>query len=52
MENKISQQELIALLALSSGKRKETCEEFIASLFRIIESSLSDGETVRIKGFG
>lgn len=52
MENKISQQELIALLALSSGKRKEICEAFINSLLNTIESRLSEGEIVRIKGFG
>lgn len=52
MQNKITINRLAAMLAISTGKQKKLCEDFIKELFRIVTEELSEGENVRIKGFG
>lgn len=52
MEKKINIQTLTALLALSMGKQKKLCEDFLRELFSIVMDEVSKGENVRIKGFG
>lgn len=52
MENKISMQRLAAMLAITTGKQKKLCEDFLKEIFRIVADELVNGENVRIKGFG
>ncbi len=52
MNNKITTSGLAAMIALATGKQKQLCEDFVSSLFRIVEHELKKGENVRIKGFG
>ena len=52
MENKITLPKLVAMLALTTGKQKKLCEDFLRELFKVIGDELSRGENVRIKGFG
>lgn len=43
---------LAAMLAITTGKQKKLCEDFIKEIFRIVSDELAAGESVRIKGFG
>ncbi len=52
MNDKITMTRLAAMLAISSGKQKKLCEDFLKELFAIVEEELTKGENVRIKGFG
>lgn len=52
MENKITLPRLAAMLAITTGKQKKLCEDFLKELFRIVSEELENGENVRIKGFG
>lgn len=52
MNDKITMTRLAAMLAISSGKQKKPCEDFLRELFAIVEEELTKGENVRIKGFG
>lgn len=52
MNDKITMTRLAAMLAISSGKQKKLCEDFLRELFAIVEEELTKGENVRIKGFG
>ncbi len=52
MKQKIVFPTLVANLAIQSGKSKKQCEDFLRELFSIVEKSLSEGESVRIKGLG
>ena len=52
MNDKITMTRLAAMLAISTGKQKKLCEDFLRELFAIVEEELVKGENVRIKGFG
>lgn len=52
METKITMPRLAAMLAITTGKQKKLCEDFIKEIFRIVSDELAAGESVRIKGFG
>ena len=52
MNDKITMTRLAAMLAISTGKQKKLCEDFLRELFAIVEEELLKGENVRIKGFG
>ena len=52
MENKIPMTRLAAMLAITTGKQKRLCEDFLKEIFRIVADELAKGEGVRIKGFG
>lgn len=43
---------LAAMLAITTGKQKKLCEDFLRELFRIVAEELEHGENVKIKGFG
>lgn len=52
MNDKITMTRLAAMLAISTGKQKKLCDDFLRELFAIVEDELVKGENVRIKGFG
>lgn len=52
MNGKISLQELSALLALASGRPRTACDNFLRSFISVVSDSLSQGESVKLKGFG
>lgn len=52
MENRISIFVLAARMAEATGKSRKLCEDFIREFFRLASESLSEGENLRIKGFG
>lgn len=52
MNDKITFQELTALLSLGSGLKKETCELFLRKFIAVVSESLEQGESVKLKGFG
>lgn len=52
MDNKITMQRLSAMLALATGKQKKLCEDFLKEIFKIVAERISQGESVKIKGFG
>jgi len=51
-KEKISSQEIIDLLASKAGISKKAAEDFLKSMFGIIEDTLIAGEQVKVKGFG
>lgn len=52
MENKLTMSRVAAMLAISTGKQKKLCEDFVKEIFRIVGDELAADESVRIKGFG
>lgn len=52
MESKLTIPALAAILADNTGRTKKSCEDFIKEFFRLTADMLSEGESVRIKGFG
>lgn len=52
MNEKITLPSLVNLLAAKSGYPKKQCEEFLRELFNTIVNTISDGENIKIKGFG
>lgn len=52
MKQKITFPTLVANLAISSGKSKKQCEDFLRELFNVIEETLTQDEPVKIKGLG
>lgn len=52
MNGKISLPELSALLALASGRPRTACDNFLRSFISVVSDSLSQGESVKLKGFG
>lgn len=52
MDNKITMQRLSAMLALATGKQKKLCEDFLKEIFKIVTDRISQGDSVKIKGFG
>lgn len=51
-KEKISSQEIIDLLASKAVISKKAAEDFLKSMFGIIEDTLIAGEQVKVKGFG
>lgn len=52
MENKVATAAIASLLSETSGKNRKFCEDFIREFFKVTGDALSNGENVRIKGFG
>lgn len=52
MNNRLSMQDIIDMLALQHDIPKEDAEKFIVELFNVIELGLADDELVKIKDFG
>lgn len=52
MNGKISLPELSALMALASGRPRTACDNFLRSFISVVSDSLSQGESVKLKGFG
>lgn len=52
MKQKIVFPTLVANLAIHTGKSKKQCEDFLRELFNTIETTLTAGESVKIKGLG
>ena len=52
MNEKITLPALVGLLSNHSGVSKKQCEDFLRELFNVIVDTVSEGESVRIKGLG
>lgn len=52
MNDKITLPSLVNLLAEKSGMSKKQCEDFVREFFGSIVSIVSEGENLKIKGFG
>lgn len=52
MNNKITLPALAAALSARSGISKRQCEEYLKQFFAVCAYALSEGENVKIKGFG
>lgn len=52
MNNKITLPELAALLSLRTNISKKSCEDFLREYANTVTTTLTEGEAVRIKGFG
>ncbi len=52
MKEKITLPVLINLLTEASGQTKKQCEDFLRELFALIAESVSNNESVKIKGLG
>ena len=52
MGNRISLSTLGSRLAEQTGRSRRVCEDFVKEFFRLAADVLSDGESIRIKGFG
>ena len=52
MENRITISILATRLADGTGRSRKSCEEFIKEFFKLAADVLSEGENLRIKGFG
>ena len=52
MNNKITFPELTKLLAQTSGYSEEICDAFLRELFTIVSDSITEGDSVKIKGIG
>lgn len=52
MNNKVTLNKIIKTLSERSGKSPQMCEDILKGLFKHIASSLEEGETIKIKGFG
>lgn len=52
MSEKITMPVLVSLLAAKSGESKKQCEDFLREFFNVVVDTLSEGENIRIKGFG
>lgn len=52
MNNKITFPELTKLLAQTSGYSEEICDAFLRELFTIVSDTITEGDSVKIKGIG
>lgn len=52
MQQKITFSEVCSLIASRTGLPRREVDDFLRSLFNVVATSISEGETVRIKGIG